>query len=93
MIEIIPEPGEKLKPVEKKVDNQLEMLMSRWRESEFYDWVNRIIDDEISIDYSKDAMFQAYAEGESLSDGQIARLSYGQFISEERIRKIKETLK
>lgn len=92
-MEYIPDPGEKMKPAEKKIDDQLELLMSRWRESEFYDWVNKIIDSELSIDYSKEEMFKAYASGESLSDGQIARISYGQFISEQRIEKIKETLK
>ena len=77
-IEILKTPGElkeKPKPEEVKIDN----FMARWRHSEFYPFVIRIVEEAMRRKYLEEVMSARFAEGQPMDDteiGQQARIDF-----------------
>lgn len=88
--------GEELKKLppkveEERIDDSTKFLI-RWRNSEFYDFVMKAINDELDVQYLKDAMAKAYMEGTSISNQEIADMARAEAMANLRIKNIKEII-
>jgi len=91
-IEIIPEPGEKLKKDE-PVSNQIEMFMTNWRNCEYYNFVMNIIEEELGRDHLQTLMRDKYLKGESMTNEEIGRQAQIDLQVSMRIENIRDALK
>jgi hypothetical protein len=81
---------EKPKPIEEEVDK----FHLRWRNSEFYSYVMKIVSDEMERKYLQEIMEKRYLDGESLSNEEIGEQARIDFQAGIRIRNgILEVLK
>ena len=83
-------PDLKTKP--EKEEDQVNEFMIAWRNSKYYKFVIKILDEELEMQYLKEAMENAYLNGKPLSNDEIADTARGEAFSNLRIKKIKDTL-
>ena len=91
-IEIIPEPGERLTKPEPE-NHQLEIFMINWRNSEYYNFVMNLIEEELKRDHLQTIMKQKYLDGESMTDQEIGRQAQIDLQVSMRIENIRDALK
>lgn len=90
-MEIIKE-GEDRKEI-KADDKTLESYLRSWRASDFYGWVHKILDEEISRSYLKDIMAEKFMNKETMSNEEIGELARIELQASLRVESIKELLK
>lgn len=85
--------GSDTKDIPQKTADDTERFMIAWRNSEFYDFVMRVLDNEIDTNLLKEAMEKAYLEGTPMTDEEISSMARTEAMSAIRIKNIRETLR
>lgn len=90
-MEIIKEQPDRKEPKEEA--EKEDHFMHQWRNSKFYPFVMKIIDNEIDTPYLKETLAKLYAEGGQIDNDEVAVAAKVEYQTEARLLNIKEALK
>lgn len=93
-IEILdPEKDQKEKPLTSSArDEAVEKFMYRWRTSEFYPFVMKVLNDEISMQYLNEIMDARYKAGDQMSNDEIGEQARIEYQTKARLLKVREVI-
>jgi hypothetical protein len=83
--------GKDIKEVKK--NKSLDYFLKNWRQSEFYEWVHKILDNELNQNYTKDSVASNYLNEIPMTKDEIADAMIIEVQASARISSIKEALK